>query len=430
MTAQLSKERPFPGLRPFDFDDREYFFGRDRQVLALLRMLDLSRFVAVVGSSGSGKSSLVRAGLLPVVHDEAADKSGRKWRFVKMHPGDAPIAELTKALCSLAPESMAADDRAILRARIEFALNYSSGGIGNVLRDAVDFKDARLLLVVDQFEELFRYAENAGNPGDANKFVQLLLEAARDQQVTVHVLLTMRSDFIGDCAKFYGLPEVVSNAQFLVPNLTRDQREEVITAPIDVAGGDIEPSLVQRLLMDAGGEMDDLPVLQHALARLWEIACERSGTRTAHIKYEDYVAIGGLERALSQHADEIMASLHDANLDVAVEMVFRALSERDRDGRATRRALHFKDLLAETGMERAQIEQVVNRFREDDCSFLTPSQTLQPQLQDDTRVDVGHEALLRRWKNISGTDTEPGWLDREENDGRWLRGLAALAGSR
>jgi hypothetical protein len=138
--------------------------------------------------------------------------------------------------------------------------------------------------VVDQFEELFRYANLTGSgardrggedsPGraEAAHFVQLLLEAGRSKTRAVHVLITMRSDFIGDCARFQGLPEAVSGTQFLVPSLRRDQLKEVIRKPVEKVGGAIQPELVERLLNDCSTDLDQLPVLQHCLMRLWEHA--------------------------------------------------------------------------------------------------------------------------------------------------------------
>ena len=263
--------RPFPGLRPFDFEDREFFFGREDQIFSLYRLLEHSRFIAVVGSSGSGKSSLVRAGLLPVIEEESQGDGGRKWRFATLHPGDAPIAALASAITSLA---QGADEHAEIRhERTLFALRRSSFGLSKAVDDIADLSGKSVLLVVDQFEELFRYATSATRDSrgsalwrdEAANFVQLLLEATRSRSSSIHVLITMRSDFIGDCAQFHGLPEAVSAAQFLVPSLTRDQREDVIRKPVEKAGATIDSTLVEMLLNDAGSETDQLPVLQHLL---------------------------------------------------------------------------------------------------------------------------------------------------------------------
>src|SRR5260370_35991546 len=161
----------------------------------------------------------------------------------------------------------------------------------------------------------------------------------------------MRSDFIGDCAQFSGLPAAVSTCQFLVPSLTRGQREEVIRRPLDEGHADstIEPVLVERLLNDAGNDSDQLPVLQHCLSRLWEVAGPSAPTPPRRqLRQSHYVGMGGVADALSRHADEILDNL--AEHEIAVEQVFRALSEVDREGRATRRALSYAKLCAETGI--------------------------------------------------------------------------------
>lgn len=421
----LSLDRPFPGLRPFEFADREFFFGRQDQIYALYSLLDLSRFIAVIGSSGSGKSSLVRAGLLPLLNDE------ENWRFVTMHPGDEPLLQLTDALMTLVPDDGTDADktrREIRHRRIELALRRSSFGLSVALEEIPNLGDRSLLIVVDQFEELFRYAGTVGASlrkrvadtlwrDQAAHFVQLLLEAARSSDRPIYILLTMRSDFIGDCARYNGLPEAVSAAQFLVPSLKRDEREEVIRKPIEKVGATIEPELVERLLNDIGPELDQLPVLQHCLARIWD----RAG-KTRHLTLKDYDAVGKIGGALSQHANEVMRSL--PGLELGVEQVFRALSDRDKEGRATRRALKFDRLLAETGIPKDELVKILDRFRAEDCSFIFPSKAAVPTLGDDTRIDVVHEALLRRWDAISAEDT--GWLAAEEADGRFYRALLAL----
>ena len=227
--------------------------------------------------------------------------------------------------------------------------------------------DRSVLLVIDQFEELFRYATaSLGTSGsnaddarareEATQFVQLLLEASRAQSNNVRIVLTMRSDFIGDCARFHGLPEAVCAAQFLVPSLTRDQLDEVIRNPIVKAGASIDPELVERLLNDCGTEMDQLPVLQHCLSRLWEeagktTAADAVGARDRHrpgparrLSLDHYRNIGGFADALSRHADEILKDVPGPILQLAVEQIFRALSELDKEGRAIRRALRFPNL--------------------------------------------------------------------------------------
>ncbi len=344
------------------------------------------------------------------------------WR--KCTRAKTPLGNLADCLATLAP----GDDPVIAAARrdrIDFALRRSSFGLREALGEVESLDKASIVLVVDQFEELFRYA-GAGATAkpiagvearwreETTHFIQLLLGARQDPTYDVHVIVTMRSDFIGDCARFHGLPEAISATQFLVPSLTRDQLEDAIRKPIKKAGGTIDAVLVERLINDSDNDLDELPVLQHCLLRLWECAgrspqddlraAHTSKAAPRHLTVAHYLTIGGLARALSMHAEEILAGLKGQEL--AVEQVFRALSELDKEGRAMRRALPFSKLLAESGMPEEAVRQVLDRFRADDCSFLVPSPTIAPALTSDTYVDVGHEALLRRWERVSAEPTE------------------------
>lgn len=438
--ANISEERPFPGLRPFGFEDRAFFFGREDQACTLYRLLDRSRFIAVVGSSGSGKSSLVRAGLLSLIEEECREANGQPWRWLEMRPGDAPVRELAKALCGTAAgeESDPAIDAARYE-RIAYALESSSFGVAEALKLAGSGA-GKVLLIVDQFEELFRFLKAEGGDArgallesrrreEAAHFVQLLLEASRNRTLQVHVLITLRADFIGDCANFHDLPEAVVAAQFLVPNLTREQRQQVICRPVEGAHASLEPVLIERLLNDSNEALDQLPVLQHCLMRLWQQSEPRDSGSPRQLRLPHYHSIGGMQGALSNHADEILATLANR---FAVEQVFRALSEVDKDGRATRRSLLLWQLAAETGVSRDEVCTVVDRFRADDCSFLVPALSQVGELLPETRIDVGHEALLRNWKCLSGSSGEAdgklrdGWLWSEEKDGRTYKGLLAL----
>ncbi|MGH6783449.1 MAG: hypothetical protein ACREBP_02375, partial [Sphingomicrobium sp.] len=277
--------------------------------------------------------------------------------------------------------------------------------------------------------------------------------ASRTPARKVHVLLTMRSDFIGECARFHGLPEAVSATQFLVPSLTRDQLEEVIREPIAKAGATIEPALVERLLNDCDHDLDQLPVLQHCLLRLWQqagrqpalpakdpTAAARDGEREdkpsagRHLVVSHYDVVGRIAGALSLHAEEILADLPGPQLQLAVEQSFRALSELDKDGRAIRRALRFSQLLAETGVGEEELRLVLDRFRADGSSFLIPPPSERPTLAPDTRIDVGHETLLRRWERVSGKPgavdgADIGWLRAEQRDGETYRVLLSMAES-
>lgn len=447
--SALGPERPFPGLRPFGYADHDFFFGRSDQTYALYRMLDRDRFVAVVGSSGSGKSSLVFAGLLPLLDREQREPGGQQWIWRDMSPGDSPLDRLIDLLVSLVAElepKNAGNPRASRRDRLAYLIRSSSQGLVDALAEIDGLKERSVVIVVDQFEELFRYATSTQQRDrgkelkwreDAVLFVQLLLTASRDPDCGARFMLTMRSDFIGDCARFQGLPEAVSEAQFLVPSLRRDQYDEIISRPVEKAGGTIDPMLVKRLLTDVEEDYDQLPVLQHCLSRLWEIA-ETSSAVRPHLSLEHYENTGRMARALSRHADAILLHSLDGKI-LVVSLVFRALSELDKESRVVRRAVSFSQLAEETGAESGALREVIDRLRADDNSFLRPSPIKTPDLKADTLIDVGHEALLRRWEKLSGVegasgepnDPRPmGWLREEEADGRRYQALLSLARDR
>ena len=430
---------PYPGLRPFREDEHPFFFGRYEHTTALYRLLDRGRFLAILGGSGSGKSSLVQAGLLPLLEEEKRADGAPRWAIVSLRPGTHPINRLATALLKVA------GSRNESNPRVASGLRRSSHGLAEEVGRLLA-ADREVLILVDQFEELFRYAdakdaEETGNrdPGVARlaqddefrRFVEILLTASTLSEPRVRVILTMRSDFLGDCARYRGLAEAVSANQYLTPRLDRDQQTEAIVGPLLRHAGRlepdvleltetkpedwsdlIEPQLVEQLKNDAGDDPDQLPVLQHALLRCWQ---EASGGRLTLALYR---SLGGWGVILSNHADRIMESCGDDRAGT-VERIFRALTERDRAGRAIRRPRTIAQLAAETGDKMADIRAVISRFSAPDCSFLVPP------TPPDELVDIGHEALIRQWGKIANPGT--GWLQKEFRDGLIWQSLLVQA---
>ena len=193
---------PFPGLRPFEIDENNLFFGRDGQSDELLERLRRARFLAVVGTSGSGKSSLIRAGVLPALYGGLMGGAGSSWRIAIHRPGGDPIGNLAEALTH---KDVFGDENnsELQKTLIETTLRRSSIGLIDVARQARMQPHENLLVVVDQFEELFRFKQ-AQTSDDATGFVKLLLEAGAQSELPIYIVLTMRSDFLGDCSQFAG----------------------------------------------------------------------------------------------------------------------------------------------------------------------------------------------------------------------------------
>ena len=429
---------PFPGLRPFESTETHLFFGRDGQSEELLRRLKRTRFLAVVGTSGSGKSSLVRAGLLPALQGGLMASAGSDWRIAILRPGGDPIGNLARALSSPAVLGSHAEKGTDMQAVLaETALRRSGLGLVELVsraRSKVDENGKQLfpgyenlLVVVDQFEELFRFKqliEEENSKEDAAAFVKLLLEAVGQKAEKIYVVLTMRSDFLGDCSQFWELPEAINNGQYLIPRMTRDERREAISGPVAVGAGTISEPLVNQLLNDVGDNPDQLPILQHALMRTWDywLTHRRNGNP---IDISDYHAIGGMAEALSLHADEAYAELNDAQKRIA-EKLFKGLTEKGTDNREIRRPMEVGEICELTGAGEAAVIAVIEVFRREGRSFLMPpptdALTGEPvHLNRESLIDISHESLIRNWERLKI------WVDEESQSARIYKRLAQTA---
>ena len=426
----ITDRLPYPGLRAFTREESDLFFGREGSVDTMVDCLAVDRFMAVLGPSGSGKSSLVRTGLLDALELGLLSQAGSHWKIADMHPGGEPMCKLAAALMSVragAPadktdiELMAAFLRRGPRSVVEWAK------AGNV-PDGFN-----LLILVDQFEELFRYADYAQRE-EAEAFVATLLESSSDPRVPIYVVITMRSEYLGACASIQGLAERISAGLYLAPRMDRDQCREAIEGPAGVLGFKVESALVNRLLNDLASfapwqenesgdlaallarQADQLPLMQHVLNRLWLRAKETAPGEAIELKLADYDRIGGLSGALDSHGEEVINRLGAERLGT-IEEVFRALISGNSLATAVRRPCRMKELIAVVGGRRDDAVAIVEAFREAGCNFL---RTSDDSLGDEVIVDISHESLIRQWTPLRQ------WLEIEARDGaEWRRLLAA-----
>jgi len=420
---------PYPGLRAFTREESDLFFGRDGCVDRMVDRLSATRFLAVLGPSGGGKSSLVRTGLLDALDLGLASAAGSRWRIAHMHPGGAPMRNLATALLKTrddkTPEAQEVDYLVPFLHRGPRAVSEWAGG-GN-LPDGWN-----LLILVDQFEELFRYGDYAESE-EAEEFVAMLLESASAANPRLHVVLTMRSEYLGACSLLPGLAERVNDGIYLTPRMNREECRDAIEGPARVMGFEVEPALVTRLLNDLASfapwdtdpcarqgdqlarRADQLPLMQHVLNRLWIRSVAEASGELVELKLADYDACGGLTGAIDHHADEVMESL-GKGARRGVEAVFRALISGTSVATATRRPSKLADLTAVVGSRRDAIA-IIEAFSGPGCNFLHLSH---PTLDDAVIIDISHESLIRQWTLLRG------WLEEEARDGaEWARLTAA-----
>ena len=386
--------------------------------------LAATRFLSVLGSSGTGKSSVVRTGLLNSLELELMAKAGSSWRIADFRPGSDPLSNLAGALLAN-DEHVTASDRDSLRG----FLARGPRAVIEWCRDGNLPAGTNLLLLADQFEELFRYQDYAKRE-ETQALVELLLESAHSSEFPIYVTITMRSEYLGACAFLDGLAEMISRGMVLIPRLTREQCRMAIVGPADVCGIRTDQPLVNQLLNDltsfaswddTGADeldkqarrADQLPLLQYTLNRMWLRARERRGAgadgRSLVLRLADYETIGGLRGALNEHANQLLKELQDNAPESVVEEVFRGLISGATVAEAVRRPRPFGELVKLADGNEPAVRAVVDKFRESGVNFLAPE--LNPAdpkpLDDDTFVDISHESLIRQWSKLSE------WLEKE-----------------
>lgn len=374
---QSTRQNPFPGLRPFLPEESHLFFGRERQVAEVVQKLKSNHFVAVIGTSGIGKSSFIYCGLLPTLQKETEEA----WQIMHLRPGDKPQQSLWQALVG---------DKAL-----------PEGDLKPHLEEALTENPNPKLFFIDQFEELFRYAEN--NPEQAQDFVETLLHLGQASPLNTYVVITMRSDFIGNASRYPAFTEKLNQSQFLIPYMTREEKKQAIVGPVEVMSARIQPELVNRILDDLGESPDQLPLMQHALMRTWN-EWQRTADPNQSIQIHHYENIGGIARALSVHANEAYNELPPDQRNICAR-IFRAITEITQDGRRIRRPSPIHEIATTVGATEAEVISIVNHFRRNDRGLLTPSEDV--PLHSHTIVDISHESLIRIWTTLHE------WVEKE-----------------
>ena len=418
--ATLLPRRPYPGLRPFEKAEWPIFRGRDRLIQDILTILAENHFVSVIGPSGSGKSSLVRAGVLATL-ERRHSRMGVRWVTGTMRPGVSPLWFMADGILrALRPDIVGADGELPVAevARLRVLIDASEDGLATVAREVGLGEDTNFLLLVDQFEEIFRYRSDEEDH-ERTRLIEVLLAVAKNKPSGIYIITTMRSEYLGDCSRFKGLAETLNETHYLLPGMTEDELCQAIIEPAELKNGHIEDVLVERLVEDIRGQEDQLPILQHTLLWMWIQEEERlardglDGGVTIRLGLPAYEALeaGGpgekaenVKNALSCHGDRILAGMPPEERRVA-EIMFRRLVEVEEHSNRLRRPARCGTVarLAQVPLE--VVQRVVDAFRADDASFIYASKR---RLTDDTSIDIMHESLIRQW------DALDCWVRREK----------------
>ncbi|MEO7909419.1 MAG: TIR domain-containing protein, partial [Roseiflexaceae bacterium] len=408
---------PYPGMVPFDEADSARFFGREREVRELVERLRLQPFLAVIGASGSGKSSLVRAGLIPALRRSHAFGSG-DWVVRTMRPGATPLETLNQTITD------------IPRTRQLGAADSAAGASADLALPA----GVRLLLVVDQYEETFTIAG-----AEAQAFQQMLQRVAA--VASCYVVLTARADFYTDLMLSPLWSTIQANRIEITP-LGEDGLRSAIVRPAELAGVAVESALVERLLADAAGEPGVLPLVQETLVLLWERLERRFLPMRA---YEALVLTrdsyggqpseerSGLQVAIARRADATLAGLTEAQQKIARRIFLRLI--QFGEGRADTRRQQPLNALRSTDDDPRLFDQTLQRLVESRLLTLSgdapkdegrttndesspSSSVVRPS---SVRVDISHEALIRGWPALQS------WLNERRDSELTRRRLEGKA---
>ena len=355
---------PFRGLEAFQEEDRKFFFGRELLTERLTQYLQKNRFLAVLGPSGSGKSSVVRAGLISKLRKD-------DYPFAIFTPTVLPLKELAYALANLDGSN---PDQLFIKLKQER---------GFLHRFAVERRFERLFVVIDQFEEVFT---QTNDPIEQERFINHLLHAVDQPGGPVSVVLTMRSDFLGQCTSWPDLNSYVSDNLIQIAPMNRQELQQAVEMPARLVGLTFEEGLIQHILDDVSGAAGELPLLQHALLELYENREDGMLTAAAYTK------IGGIEGALARRADCEFKVLSAEEQAILRRIFVLCLIQTVVGSENTTRRIATRDEVLAVDKDSKLVEALVQRWTAARLLTIRGDQAREVDL-----IEVAHEALIQRW---------------------------------
>ena len=394
-THPIKDFNPFPGLRPFAPEDSDLFFGREVESEEIIGKMLKNRYVIVLGASGNGKSSLINCGVLPKVRNLKIGESS-EWRIISFMPGNNPFGNLALALSEGISNP---GQKNIDRNKILTELLDNPDDLASVVGEYMIKSDDNILLVIDQFEEFFRY----GSLGEtevtytlSTKFVDFLVNIISKPVLNVFIIISMRSEFIGECEHYKDFIRLINNSNYLVPNMGNENYREIIEGPVNFSRAKIAPELIEELLNEVGDRVDQLPVLQHAMMRTWSY-WQKLNEPDRPINKTDYELVGTMRDAISFHADEAYEDLSQRGKEIC-EIMFKAITRKGSDNKGLRYPADVETIKTIARCTSEELFDVVEKFRSPTRSFILPRQDV--TLNESSVIDLFHDSLIRLWDRL------------------------------
>ncbi len=445
-----SNIEPYPGLRPFRRDEVNVFYGRDDHTSEMVEKLAAHHFLCITGPSGCGKSSIAKTGLINALEAGFLPGAGSDWLFVELRPGSNPLLMLFAAIAdSICDDSDISPRRDELIQLIKNNTEQRSHDLNSAMELIREICDRPIFILVDQFEELFRFAQD--NVNSAKTFIDILLRTVAANK-NIYIAITIRTDKLEYCSDYSGLTQAINSSQFLTPTLDRFQTQEAIDGPINIVNGIIEPELSIWLLNSVEELPDKLPLLQHALKYIYtrkssepdkglpeqsggnEKAEDEKSLPDIVIGLVDFAEAFGfdatkieelstdrsiLTSSLSIALDRIYLSLRK-DLRHGARSLFCALTDTESLSRDIRRPCSVRQLANSIALSVEDTWQIVRAFSDGNMAYLYVAENAEDP--DGSIVDVTHECILRLWENLRDE-----WLPDELRNADDIRFLATTA---
>ncbi|MBI9066879.1 MAG: hypothetical protein JEZ09_06260 [Salinivirgaceae bacterium] len=399
-------DNPFLGIRSFETYESNLFFGRKKQIHEALSVLVNTHFLALIGFSGSGKSSLIKAGLIPAILNGNI-KNHTNWAITMLKPSDNPISSLALEYTITHNKLATLNGSEIIEIEEAETIFHKSS---NPLYEAYQkLTNGAWLIVVDQFEEIFRFKkEHNKNDSldESQKFVNLFLDGINPKagDIPIYVIFTMRSDFLDKCTQIPGLIEAINNGHYFLPKMSELSLEDAIVKPIKEKGKGISLDLVKRLLSDLKNRTDQLPIMQHTLMRAWNFWIKNK-TEDQLLDVVHYEEIGTISMALSIHAEEVYENLGSNKKRDIAELLFKTLTLLGTNETGLRRPTSFGYIQNLIDCSESDLLDVIDQFRAPEIAFLMPA--IYVPIYEDTIIDISHESIMRVWVRLKT------WVEEE-----------------
>ncbi|MEW6495479.1 MAG: diguanylate cyclase, partial [Cyanobacteriota bacterium] len=432
---------PYQGLQPFEKEQKDFFFGRNKPVKELFGKLNEKPFVAVIGASGSGKSSVVRAGLIPRLNKDSdlisRFKEESEWQIIEpIKPGSNPLANLVNKFNKVFnyPKELQELNRPTEK------IADSLVSIIKSLRGSVNY-----LLLIDQFEEVFTVCTDET---ERSHFIELITKLANIPDSQLAIVITMRADFLESCLRYPSLTQLIQAQAIYMPPLVGKDLSDAIEKPATIQGYSFEEGLLEEILEDVGNERGILPLLEFALTQLWEKrdyprGSAKSDRQNHQLTLAQYKALGGVTGALNRHADKIYTykdfekeSPQQERLPQEtkwIEQIFLRLvqiDERGKDTRQRERKVRLLEMAGNNPEDREALNQVLEDLVKGrllvtgEGGQKTDEQSENPltnSAEESQVIDLAHEALIRDWRRLKD------WVEDNRIDLKFRQSITQAA---